>query len=286
MKIFKERRLNKWYQSLNVKKVSELTNGTEIILTTEDKVFFNGDGEFTSNKFAYDFADNILKDGKVHVLSEKPNLDTIAYSLLDDSIKSSDIYLGTSLNDMKYIRTISILGVKDEFNYVSIALDERLINNIKSKYADDDTITFEVVTLGERTDATETITSKVLCFYIEKVDAATEEKIIELYKLVAKKLIERYHLLKCLREGYKITDLDNIPFVAKESDYPILDDLIMLGNKIFNECSRIEDYPESYKIIEEYFKSRDTVVESTFFGALDIYNDDNKLAPLLPVIFS
>jgi len=293
MKIFKDRRLNKWYQSLNVKKVSDLKDGDEIILTTEGREYFNGNGIFAINQFADKLVSNVLEKPFIAVLKEKPNFDGSDWK---EVIHSTGNYLFQSLNSIHLIETAAILGAKDRLRYVSVKLDERIITNIKSRYADDDVITFEVVSLGKEvydsnSDYCKGVPSffhieEVVSFYTEKVDIATEEKILELYRLVASKLLERYHLLKCLRQGYKVIDKDDFPFVVKEDDFETLDDLIMLGDKIINEYNRVEDYANSYRVIEEYFKGRDTVVKSVFFGALDIYNDDNELACLLPAIFS
>ena len=171
MKIYEDRKMNAMYLIHNLQKVGNLKEGMEIIISTEDTAYYNGN--FVKNKFSEDY-----------------NIDRLVPLLKDVEIKGHDIEYYTRLDN---IIGNSILSFK-EINKVKcliLTLSIFMVNNLKQMYHEDDYIVFSNLSLVNKYLPNLELISKTIGVGTMLVKVHTEDEINMFKKIVIDKILEK-----------------------------------------------------------------------------------------------
>lgn len=193
MKIYKKRKLNAMYLLHNLQRVGDLKEGMEIMVSTEDEVYFVETER--KNKFREDYPiDNLvplIRDyGSFGMESDVIN-----------KILSLDNIIGNNILQFKVINDVKCLVM---------TLTEYMVKNLKEMYSEDSYIVFDNLSLtnisgnGFYEKTRVDVVNKTIAIIPQPAKMHTEDELNEFYQLVADKVIEKEEVVKRLLDGEEI----------------------------------------------------------------------------------
>ena len=193
MKIYKKRKLNAMYLLHNLQRVGDLKEGMEIMVSTEDEVYFVETER--KNKFREDYPiDNLVPLIRDYV-SFGMESDAINKILFLDNIIGNNILQFKVINDVKCL---------------VMTLTEYMVKNLKEMYSEDSYIVFDNLSLtniasgGFYENTRVDVINKTIAILPQPAKMHTEDELNNFYQLVADKVLEKEEVVKRLLDGEEI----------------------------------------------------------------------------------
>lgn len=261
MKIYEDRKMNAMYLIHNLNKVSNLKEGMEILISTEDVGYFTN--KFVKNKFS----ENYDIDRLVPLI--KSIEDNIFNTPIDwiEHISRLENIIGNSKLDFKIINNVKCL---------ILTLSTYMVNNLKEMYHEDDYIVFTNLTITSRCLEDIEVINKTIGIGTLKVKIHTEDEIVEFKNKVIEKILEKDDIVNRLLSGEELPD-ENGKIWSKNGYEEHLKIISYLADQLKNSDDKL-------LIINIFFCSL-SKTPMTLFKLLGINLDNNDVG-IITKIFS
>lgn len=235
MKIYEDRKMNGMYLLHNMQRVGDLKEDMEIMISTEDVVYFTDTPQI--NKFSEDYPiDNIVPLIKKY----EPDAYHEPIEYVMERISKIDNLLGSNTLHFKTINGIKCL---------MLTLSNYMVNNLKAIYNEDDYIVFDNLTLTKfenrnEDGVVERVNVKTLAVLPQITKMHTEEELNNFYFSVIDMMLAKEDTVNRLLSGEEVPNEHGRIF-TKNGMEDVLEDLL----EIIFQLKKSEDKLLTLKII-------------------------------------
>lgn len=234
MKIYEKRKLNAMYLLHNMQRVGDLKEDMEIMISTEDVVYFVGEGHI--NKFKEDYPiDNIVP----LIKNYEPNAYHEPVEYVVERISKVDNLLGSNTLHFKTISDVKCL---------MLTLSKYMVNNLKSIFNENDYIVFDILSLTNHIgwDNGNTLYSinKTLAILPMESKMHTDEEMDAFYLSIINKMLAKEDTVKRLLSGEEVPAENGRVFVKNG-----IEDLLKDLSQMIFQLKESEDKLSTLKTI-------------------------------------
>ncbi len=235
MKIYEERKLNAMYLLHNMQRVGDLKEDMEIMISTEDVVYFTDTPQI--NKFKEDYPiDNIVPLIKKY----EPDAYHEPIEYVMERITKIDNLLGSNTLHFKIISGVKCL---------MLTLSNYMVNNLKTIYNENDYIVFDILTLTRFENRNENgvgerVNLKTLAILPQLAKMHTEEELDNFYLSVIDKMLSKEDTVNRLLAGEEVPNEHGAIFTSNGKE-----DMLKELSEMITHLKDSEDKLLAIKII-------------------------------------